>query len=83
MLKCKEVVEITAKDKKLTFLKKVEFKIHLLMCKHCFAYVEQIKIIKGQYKKVFKKVTEVDVEHVKELENRIIEDIQNKIKSVK
>ncbi len=37
-------------------------------------------LIKVQYKKVFKKVTEVDQGHVKELENKIIEDIQNKIK---
>lgn len=83
MLKCKEVVEITAKDEKLTLFKKVEFKMHLLMCKHCSAYVEQIKLIKAQYKKVFKKVTEVDEDHLKELENKIIEDIQKKIKSDK
>lgn len=83
MLKCKEVVEITAKDEKLTLFKKVEFKMHLLMCKHCSTYVEQIKLIKAQYKKVFKKVTEVDEDHLKELENKIIEDIQKKIKSDK
>lgn len=83
MLKCKEVVEITAKDEKLTFLKKVEFKMHLFMCKHCNAYVEQIKLIKAQYKKVFKKVTEVDGDHLKKLENKIIEDVQKKIKSDK
>ncbi|MGZ3790672.1 MAG: hypothetical protein ACXVCQ_19265 [Bacteriovorax sp.] len=75
MLVCKEIVEIASSNKKLSIIKKMEFRFHLLMCKHCHAYVEQLKIMNVQYKKVFKKITDVDDEHVKQLEDEIIEKL--------
>lgn len=77
MLACKEIVEIVASNQELTFVKKVELKFHLLMCKHCNAYVEQLKTMNSQYKKVFKKITETDEDHVHQLENQVIEHIKN------
>jgi len=77
MLACKEIVEIVASNQELTFVKKVELKFHLLMCKHCNAYVEQLKTMNSQYKKVFKKITETDEDHVHQLEDQVIEHIKN------
>lgn len=78
MLKCKEIVEIVSSNKELTFKDKVEVRIHLLMCKHCHAYSEQLKIMGKQYKKVFEKITKTDVDQVQKLEDKIIEDVRKK-----
>lgn len=77
MLACKEIVEIVASNQELTFVKKVELKFHLLMCKHCNSYVEQLKTMNSQYKKVFKKITETNEDHVHQLEDQVIEHIKN------
>lgn len=77
MLACKEIVEIVASNQELTFVKKVELKFHLLMCKHCKSYVEQLKTMNSQYKKVFKKITETNEDHVHQLEDQVIEHIKN------
>jgi hypothetical protein len=77
MLACKEIVEIVASNQKLSLVRKLELRFHLLMCKHCYAYVEQLKIMNSQYKKVFKKITETDQDHVHQLEDQVIEHIKN------
>jgi hypothetical protein len=79
MLACKEIVEIVSSNKKLPLLKKAELKFHLIMCKHCHAYVEQLKIMNVQYKKVFKKLTNVDAEHVQKLEDKVVENLKKSI----
>ncbi|MCP4293820.1 MAG: hypothetical protein GY780_18475 [bacterium] len=45
MLKCNQVTKIVATDdyRELGVLKKMEFKMHLLMCKHCQRYFSQLK----------------------------------------
>ena len=63
MLACKEIVEIVASNQKLTLVRKVELKFHLLMCKHCNGYVEQLKTI--------------NEEHIHQLEDQVIEHIKN------
>lgn len=76
MLACKEIVEIVASNQELTLMKKVELKLHLLMCKHCNAYVEQLKSMNFQYKKIFKKITKTDKDHVHHLEDQVIDHIK-------
>ncbi|NOT78798.1 MAG: hypothetical protein HOP07_07315 [Bacteriovoracaceae bacterium] len=78
MLKCNEIVELIASDKSLTFLGKMELKMHLLMCKHCNNYSKQIEIINNQYKKSIEKVTNTDEVHVQDLEDKVLESVKNK-----
>ena len=44
MLKCNQVSRIVSTDDyhELGLMKKVEFRLHLMMCSHCKRYVDQI-----------------------------------------
>ena len=45
MLKCSEISRLVASDgvEEFGLMKRVEFKFHLFMCKHCRNYVAQIR----------------------------------------
>ena len=47
MLKCSEISRMVASDgiEDFSFMKRMELRFHLFMCKHCRSYVEQIRII--------------------------------------
>ena len=75
MKTCKEISKILSQNQELSFLKKVELKIHLLMCENCSIYATHLKMIKSEFQKLFAKLTEVDKSKVKELEAQIIKKI--------
>lgn len=77
MKSCKEITELIATDKTLSFKSKVELRLHLMICKHCHAYSEQLKIMNLQYKKVFKKISETNQKHLHQLENEVIDRLKN------
>lgn len=45
MLSCKEITQLTSDyvDKELGFLKRMQFRLHLFMCKNCQRFVEQFE----------------------------------------
>ena len=47
MLKCSEISRLVAADEieEFGFMKRMEMKFHLFMCKHCRNYVAQIRAI--------------------------------------
>ncbi|MDD4975900.1 MAG: hypothetical protein PHY93_16200 [Bacteriovorax sp.] len=79
MLKCNEIVEIIAKNKDLSLLGKMELRFHLFMCKHCNSYSKQISIINSQFKKVIEEKSEIEMNHVHELEDQVIKVIKAKL----
>ncbi len=48
MLSCKEAIELASQsqDTQLPWQAKIGFRVHLLMCKTCARYVEQLAFIK-------------------------------------
>jgi hypothetical protein len=78
MLPCKKIVEVVSSSEKKSFMMSLEIKLHLLMCKHCKAYVEQLVVMKKQYKKLFKVFTKVDEGHLHDLEEQVIKNIKDK-----
>ena len=47
MLKCSEISRLTASDgiEDFGLMKRMEFRFHLFMCRHCRNYVDQIRRI--------------------------------------
>ncbi len=47
MLKCNQIIELASKqiDTKLPWRQRLEFKLHLLLCKSCKLYSQQINFI--------------------------------------
>lgn len=74
MYSCKETVHMLSSDEKLTFKQKIELRAHLFMCKHCSAYSKQLKAIATQLKLNFREVTNVSPNHIKGLEEKIIQN---------
>ncbi|ESR24644.1 zf-HC2 domain-containing protein [Lutibaculum baratangense] len=45
MLNCREITENADRylDKEMGFLERLQMRLHLMMCRHCTRYVEQLK----------------------------------------
>ncbi len=76
MLSCKETVQILSSNQDLTFRQKLEIRAHLFMCKHCSAYAKQMRALTNQLKKTFKNLTRVETKRVREIEQKVIDDIK-------
>jgi len=76
MLKCNQVSRIVSTDDyhELGFMKKMEFKIHLMMCSHCQRYVDQIKSL-GKVSREKAKELEASDEQLVKMEGKIREDV--------
>ncbi len=76
MLKCNQVTRLAATDdyKELSFIKKAEFKLHLMMCSHCKRYFSQIISLGSAARKEAKK-NEAEPEQLKRMENKILDGL--------
>ena len=76
MLKCNQVTRIVSTDDyhELGFMKKMEFKIHLMMCSHCSRYVAQIKSL-GRVSRQEAQALEANEEQLVRMEEKIREDV--------
>ncbi len=65
MLNCKELSEQASDyiDKNLSFLERVQFRLHIMMCKHCHRFVEQLTVTVNATKTLKPKpMSEQDIE---------------------
>ena len=76
MLKCRDLTILIASDgiEDFGFMKRMEIKLHLFMCKHCRNYWAQIRSI-GQGAKKVAAEAEPDQEQLRRLEKDICEKI--------
>ena len=54
MLKCQHITELASKqfEKNLSIWQRMEMKMHLWMCKHCYLYVKHLKFIQKVAEKI-------------------------------
>ena len=78
MLKCRDLSRLVASGEieDFGFMKRMEIKLHLFMCKHCRNYLAQIRSI-GQGAKDAAAETEPDQEQLQRLEKNICDKICN------
>ncbi len=78
MLKCKEVSALVSSDNldNAGFMKKMEVRMHLLMCKHCSRYFDQIKSV-GQGAKDMAHGQEADSEQIERMEKNILDEVRD------
>lgn len=75
MLSCKETVKILSSDAQLTLMKKLEIKMHLLFCRHCWKYAQHLQILKINLKKFYStQFLKAEKEKITELENKILKN---------
>ena len=53
MLSCKEITELVSKslDTKIPFMKRVELRLHLMVCKFCNRYAKQVRSLHSTIKR--------------------------------
>lgn len=70
MLSCKEVCELVHNEA-IPWWKKVQMKMHFLICKGCQSYVKQMKILKEAFARRSKKLDSTEDEHIRKLIEKI------------
>lgn len=78
MKTCKEISHILSRDEEISFVSRMELKMHLLMCKGCSSYATHLKMMKDGFQKLFAHLTKVDSDKIKKLEDEIISKVVNK-----
>lgn len=74
MLSCKEVVKIVSSEDRPTWRRKLEIRLHLMMCHHCGKYAKQLEMMKAGFRKLFSSASKIsDDKKIRELEDRVIE----------
>lgn len=73
MLSCKEIVQMISSDEEMSWPRKAELKMHLMMCKHCSNYASQLKMMTTGFSKLFSKLTKVESNEVSQLEQDVIQ----------
>ena len=70
MLNCKEVCELIHNEN-IPLWKKIQIKMHFLICKGCQNYLKQMQILKDAFLKRSKKIDSNEDEHIKNLIEKI------------
>lgn len=78
MLKCKEISSLISSDNlgEAGFMKRMEVRIHLMMCKHCARYFDQIKSV-GQGAKELACKHEADPQQIQRMEEIIMDEVRD------
>jgi len=79
MLKCKEVSMLVSSDSlnEAGFMKKLEVRMHLMMCRHCSRYFDQMKSV-GQGAKHLAHNQKAGPEQIERMEKNILDEIHEK-----
>ncbi|HAZ14682.1 MAG: hypothetical protein A2X86_12550 [Bdellovibrionales bacterium GWA2_49_15] len=78
MLSCKEIVRSLSSDEDLSWGKKLELKMHLMMCKYCSQYATQLQWMKTGFKQVFQRITRIEKAKIIHFENEILKELKKK-----
>lgn len=71
MRSCKEIVRLVGSKTELNPLGRIEVFFHLMMCKHCSRYGKQLRIMRHNFRKLFKSLTSVSTNEGDELRIKI------------
>ena len=78
MLSCKEIVKTLSSEDRSTWRKRLEVRVHLMMCQHCRKYAKHLEILKSGIKNLFSiKDKAADPNKITAIENEVIKKIGN------
>ena len=72
MLACKEIAKLLSSGEELSWMKRAELRMHLMMCKLCARYDEELKMMRSGFKKLFSQLTEVPEHELRRMEDEIV-----------
>lgn len=74
MLNCKDIQDIVVDERKISFTKKLSFKIHLFICNNCCKIQDQYKILDNRIRGIESPITIDDkykIDHIIKSASRI------------
>lgn len=78
MLSCKEIVKTLSSEDRRTWRRRLEVRIHLMMCHHCSKYAKHLNLLKVGIKTLLlKRSKTADPRSINAIEDRIIKKISN------
>ncbi len=77
MMKCREVTHLVSSDevRDIGWMKRLELRLHLLMCRHCHNYVAQIRSL-GRGARDLADRDATPPERLREIEGEIIDQVR-------
>ena len=79
MLKCKEVVKVVSSDQPISLKQKIEIKMHLMMCRHCRRYQQQLNLLKNGFVRLLKlKYNSADPQKIDQIENKVLDKVNKR-----
>ncbi len=77
MLRCKEVVKIvSSSNDDIPWSKRMELKLHLMMCKHCSRYAAHLQMLSLAFSKLIRRKAAVDRAKIRQLEDDAIKRVK-------
>lgn len=81
MLRCHEVTHLVASDEiaEAGLLRRLELRLHLLMCRHCRNYVQQLRRIRDAARRLW--AEDADPEAAAALEEKVLAAVRSELGS--
>jgi len=73
MLNCKTVVKKISSEDQISWMQKIEIKLHLMMCHHCGKYARQLKLLSAGLKKA---LSLQNSQGIQKIEDQVIDKIK-------
>ena len=78
MLTCKEIVKTLSSEDRRTWRRRLDVRVHLMMCQHCRKYAKHLEILKSGIKNLFSiKNKAADPDKITAIEDKVIKKITN------
>jgi hypothetical protein len=75
MLRCKDIVKIVSVEEPRDWRRRLELRLHMMMCRHCRNYARQIEMLSNGVKAHFRSESN-DADKIKEMEDRIVDQLK-------
>ncbi|PIR22876.1 MAG: hypothetical protein COV44_05700 [Deltaproteobacteria bacterium CG11_big_fil_rev_8_21_14_0_20_45_16] len=75
MISCKDLARVVSSQTKVGFFKQLEIKLHVMMCVHCAKYVDHLKKIGTESRKLFRKDGPENDACVEEIKREVIKKL--------
>jgi hypothetical protein len=73
MIRCKELVKIVSSSTEhLSWAKRMEIKLHLMMCTHCTRYVAHLEALAKVFSSLIRNKTTIDRSKIIQIEDEAI-----------
>ncbi len=77
MLRCKDFVKIVSVEEPRAWRRRLELRLHMMMCRHCRNFARQMEMLRSGVKSIFhSESSDAETAKIKEMEDRIVDQLK-------